>query len=91
MPPADHTLKQPRWAVQLADPKLDERQVLMCALDHDGGPLAERPALPLIADKGYISAGLDHYPHARGATLLRRLTATARPGPVGRCWSHFGG
>jgi hypothetical protein len=57
------------WA--LADPKIDERQVLMCMLDAEPHLLAERPDLLLLADKGYTSAELDEYLHARGAGLLR--------------------
>jgi hypothetical protein len=37
------------WA--LADPKLDERQVLMCIPDEDAELLAERPGLLLIAER----------------------------------------
>jgi hypothetical protein len=66
------------WA--LADPKLDERQVLMCILDEDAELLAERPGLLLIADKGYISAELD-YLHARGAELLRPAYRNRAPRP----------
>jgi hypothetical protein len=68
------------WA--LAHPKLDERQVLMCVLDVDAALLAARPGLLLIADKGYTSAELDEYLHARGAELLRPAyrNRTPRPG-----------
>jgi DDE family transposase len=68
------------WA--LADPKLDERQVLMCLLDVDADLLTARPGLLLIADKGYVSAELDAYLHARGAALLRPSyrNRTPRPG-----------
>ena len=68
------------WA--LAPPSLDERQVLMAMLDHDQPLLAERPGLLLLADKGYISAELDDYLHARGADLLRPSyrNRTPRPG-----------
>ena len=68
------------WA--LAHPKLDERQVLMAVLDHDAHLLTARPGLLIIADKGYASAELDDYLHARGVELLRpayRNRAT-RPG-----------
>jgi hypothetical protein len=57
------------WA--LAHRKLDERQVLMADLDQDRHLLTERPEQLLIADKGYTSAELDAYLHARGADLLR--------------------
>jgi hypothetical protein len=67
------------WA--LADPKIDERQVLMCVLDHDAELLAQRPGLLVIADKGYVSAELDDYLHARGADLLRPSYRNRRPRP----------
>jgi hypothetical protein len=67
------------WA--LADPKLDERQVLMAVLDHDRALLDERPGLLLIADKGYISAELDDYLRARGAELLRPSYRNRAPRP----------
>ncbi|MGR7026202.1 IS982 family transposase [Geodermatophilus sp. URMC 62] len=68
------------WA--LADPKLDERQVLMCVLDEDAHLLAERPGLLILADKGYVSAELDDYLQTRGAELLRPSyrNRTPRPG-----------
>jgi hypothetical protein len=67
------------WA--LADPKLDERQVLMCLLDVDADLLADRPGLLLIADKGYVSAELDDYLGARGAELLRPSYRNRPPRP----------
>ena len=67
------------WA--LADPKIDERQVLMCMLDEEPHLLAERPDLLLLADKGYISAELDDYLHARGADLLRPSYRSRPPRP----------
>jgi hypothetical protein len=65
------------WA--LAPPSIDERQVLMAMLDHDTDLLAARPGLLLIADKGYISAELDDYLHARGADLLRPSLRSQQP------------
>ena len=41
--------------------------------------LTERPGLLLIADKGYTSAELDAYLHARGADLLRPAYRTRAP------------
>lgn len=67
------------WA--LADPKIDERQVLMCVLDHDSDLIAQRPGLLVLADKGYISAELDDYLHARGADLLRPSYRNRPPRP----------
>ena len=67
------------WA--LADPKLDERQVLMAVLDHDAHLLAARPGLLIIADKGYASAELDDYLHDRGVELLRPAYRNRAPRP----------
>jgi Transposase DDE domain len=44
------------WA--LADPKIDERQVLTAVLDHDPTLTVDRPGLTIIADKGYVSSEL---------------------------------
>ena len=57
------------WA--LADPKLDERHVLMAALEHDPTLTTDRPGLIIIADKGYVSAELDAFLAARAVVLLR--------------------
>jgi hypothetical protein len=67
------------WA--LAPPSVDERQVLMCMLDEEPQLLAERPNLLLLADKGYISAELDDYLHARGTDLLRPSYRSRAPRP----------
>jgi hypothetical protein len=67
------------WA--LADPKIDERQVLMSVLDHDAELLTARPGLLVLADKGYVSAELDAYLHARGADLLRPSYRNRPPRP----------
>src|SRR3954447_1642446 len=67
------------WA--LAHPKLDERQVLMAVLDQDRHLLTERHGLLLIADKGYTSAELDAYLHARGADLLLPAYRNRAPRP----------
>ncbi|MGY1635015.1 IS982 family transposase [Geodermatophilus sp. SYSU D01186] len=67
------------WA--LSPPGLDERQVLMAMLDHDQPLLSARPGLLLLADKGYISAELDDYLHARGADLLRPSYRNRAPRP----------
>jgi hypothetical protein len=65
------------WA--LANPKLDERQVLMCVLDADPELLAARPGLLLIADKGYTSAELEDYLQRRGADLLLPAYRNRKP------------
>lgn len=68
------------WA--LANPKVDERQVLMALLEHDPHLLVERPGLVIIADKGYVSAELDRSLAERGVQLLRPSyrNRTPRPG-----------
>lgn len=68
------------WA--LADPKIDERQVLMAMCDHDPTLLATRPGLTIIADKGYVSRELDHYLAEQQVRLLRPSyrNRTPRPG-----------
>jgi hypothetical protein len=67
------------WA--LADPKLDERQVLMAVLDHDPTLTVTRLGLTIIADKGYVSAELDRYLAERGVTLLRPSYRNRVPRP----------
>ena len=67
------------WA--LADPKLDERQVLMAVLDHDPTLTHSRPGLTIIADKGYVSAELDRFLAERGAALLRPSYRNRPPRP----------
>ena len=54
----------------------------MAVLDHDAHLLTARPGLLIIADKGYASAELDDYLHARGVELLRPAyrNRTPRPG-----------
>ncbi|MGH3742994.1 MAG: IS982 family transposase [Micromonosporaceae bacterium] len=68
------------WA--LADPKVDERQVLMAVLDHDRDLATHRPGLTIVADKGYASAELDRYLAQRGTRLLRPSyrNRASRPG-----------
>jgi hypothetical protein len=67
------------WA--LADPKLDERQVLMAVLDHDPALTRQRPGLTIIADKGYVSRELDSYLAERGVVLVRPSYRNRPPRP----------
>jgi hypothetical protein len=67
------------WA--LADPKLDERQVLMAVLDHDPALTGQRPGLTIIGDKGYVSAELDAFLAERGVQLLRPSYRNRSPRP----------
>ncbi len=66
----------------LANPKLDERQVLMAILDHNPSVLADRPGLLIIADKGYVSRELDAFPAERGVQLLRPNYRNRTPHPA---------
>jgi hypothetical protein len=65
----------------LADPEIDERQVLMAVCDHEPHLLAERPGLLIIADKGYVSAELDHHLARRGVRLIRPSYRDRAPRP----------
>ncbi|MFE1961501.1 IS982 family transposase [Streptomyces sp. NPDC059479] len=57
------------WA--LANPKLDEREVLQAMLDLDAALVADRPGLLLIADKGFASKEFENDLAMRGIELLR--------------------
>jgi hypothetical protein len=70
------------WA--LANPKIDERQVLTAVLDHDPQLVADRPGLLIIADKGYVSAELDRWLIDRGVRLLRPSYRNRTPHPAQR-------
>ena len=68
------------WA--LADPKLDERQVLMAILEHDPTLTADRPGLVIVADKGYVSTELDAFLADRAVALLRPSYRNRTPHPA---------
>ncbi len=57
------------WA--LANPKLDEREVLTAMLDREPDAVTDRPGLLLIADKGFASRQFEADLALRGAQLLR--------------------
>ncbi len=57
------------WA--LANPKLDEREVLAAMLDVDSGVVADRADLLLIADKGFKARWFETDLAERGIKLLR--------------------
>ncbi|MDX3715744.1 MULTISPECIES: IS982 family transposase [Streptomyces] len=57
------------WA--LANPKLDEREVLSAMLDREPHLATDRPGLLVIADKGYTSMEFEADLAFRGAELLR--------------------
>lgn len=68
------------WA--LADPKIDERQVLAALIDNEPHLAADRPGLLILADKGCTATELDRFLAARGISLLRPSyrNRTPRPG-----------
>ncbi len=68
------------WA--LADPKLDEREVLAAMLEVDAELVADRPGLLLIADKGFNARWFEDELAARGVQLLRpsMRNEPSRPG-----------
>ncbi|MFI0977676.1 IS982 family transposase [Streptomyces sp. NPDC021093] len=57
------------WA--LANPKIDEREVLAAMLDREPSLTAERPGLLLIADKGFASKEFETDLAFQGIELLR--------------------
>lgn len=57
------------WA--LADPKLDEREMLQAMLGIDAVLVADRPRLLLISDKGFASEEFENDLALRGITLMR--------------------
>jgi hypothetical protein len=64
-----------------ADPKIDERQVLMAVPEHDPSLLADRPGLVMIGDKDYTSAELDQWLTECGVRLRPSYrNRTPRPG-----------
>ncbi|MEO3823065.1 IS982 family transposase [Actinomadura sp. B10D3] len=68
------------WA--LADPKLDEREVLAAMLEVDAELVADRPGLLLIADKGFKARWFEDELAAQGVQLLRpsMRNEQSRPG-----------
>ncbi|GAA2938663.1 hypothetical protein GCM10011428_66310 [Streptomyces violaceus] len=57
------------WA--LANPKLNEREVLTAMLDREPDAVTDRPGLLLIADKAFASKEFETDLAMRGAELLR--------------------
>lgn len=57
------------WA--LANPKLDEREVVSAMLDREPHLATDRPSLLVIADKGFASEEFEADMTFRGAELLR--------------------
>ncbi|KMO94276.1 IS982 family transposase [Streptomyces roseus] len=67
------------WA--LANPKVDEREVLADMLTGDRDLLATYPGQTVIGDKGYVSKHLDAFMADHGLTLLRPSYRNLKPRP----------
>ena len=74
-------------AFALANPKADEREVLVSSFDVEPALLAERPGQLLIVDKGYGDAQTEAVLAARGVRLLRPALANQPSRPGGRLLS----
>jgi Transposase DDE domain len=68
-------------AFALANPKTDEREVLVELLDVEPGLLAERPGLVMLVDKGYRDAETEAILAAQGVTVLRPAYKREPPRP----------
>jgi hypothetical protein len=66
-------------AFALANPKTDEREVLVELLDVEPGLLAARPGLVILVDKGYRDAETEAILAAQGVTVLRPAYKGERP------------
>ena len=65
----------------LANPKTDERQVLVDVLDVEPGLLATHPEQTILVDKGYRDAATEAILAARGVRLLRPAYHGEAPRP----------
>jgi hypothetical protein len=68
-------------AFALANPKTDEREVLVELFDVEPGLLAERPGLVLLVDKGYRDTQTESILAAQGVTVLRPAYKGEAPRP----------
>jgi hypothetical protein len=68
-------------AFALANPKTDERQVLVELLDVEPGLLAERPGLVILVDKGYRDTQTEALLAAQGVRVLRPAFKPEAPRP----------
>ena len=71
-------------AFALANPKIDEREVLRDLLELEPQLLDDRPGQVVLADKGYRSAELETFLADHGATLLRPAMRGENPRPGAR-------
>jgi len=71
-------------AFALANPKVDEREVLRDLMEIEPQLLDDRPGQVVLADKGYRSAELEAFLADHGATLLRPAMRGEEPRPGAR-------
>jgi hypothetical protein len=67
------------WA--LANPKIDEREILSDMLNRDPDLLTTHPRQTIIGDKGYVSRRLDTHLAQLGLTLIRPSYRNLTPRP----------
>jgi hypothetical protein len=67
------------WA--LANPNVDEREVLADMLRRDQDLLTTHSGQTIVADKGYVSRHLDTFTGEHGLTLLRPSYRNRKPRP----------
>jgi hypothetical protein len=67
------------WA--LANPKVDEREVLADMLTGDQDLLTTHPGQTIVSDKGYVSKHLDTFMGEHGLALLRPSYRNRKPRP----------
>jgi hypothetical protein len=68
-------------AFALANPKTDEREVLVELFDVEPGLLAERPGLVILVDKGYRDTETEALLAAQGVRVLRPAYKREAPRP----------
>jgi hypothetical protein len=68
----------------LANPKIDEREILRDLLEVEAGLLEGRPGQVILADKGYAGKELETFLHERGIRLLRPARSDEKPRPGAR-------
>jgi Transposase DDE domain len=68
-------------AFALANPKLDEREILLDLVELDPGLLAPPGGVVLLADKGYRDQATEHLLAEHGITLVRPAFRNEQPRP----------
>ncbi|MEV6138975.1 hypothetical protein AB0L63_23500 [Nocardia sp. NPDC051990] len=71
------------WA--LADPKIDEREVLSAMLEVDADVAGEHHGIPLICDKGFAGREFETLLGEYGITMLRPSRKMRKPATASHC------